>query len=184
MVGFALTGFVWIGPIELFFPTGAYAALGQWAWMLLVALYGLIVLLIALQRSPAWTLVGLDRDELQSVIAKSLEHDGVEHSWLGNLLEIPQWGIKAIVEPSRGFGNTSHLTPCGRQPSILGWYQLEKRFVSSTALREAMVPRSTGILLRAACLVGLGLVCLIVSVIFIDRDMQRVQELIGRVLGG
>ena len=30
LVGFALSGFVWIGPIELFFPTGAYAVLGEW----------------------------------------------------------------------------------------------------------------------------------------------------------
>ncbi|MFM8570992.1 MAG: hypothetical protein ACKOAU_05290 [Pirellula sp.] len=182
LLGFAVFGFALIGPIELFFPTRAYATLGDWAWLLLAALYSLFVLLFALQRSPGWTVLGLHCEGLQALLDRALCESSIEHTWMGNQLEIPAWELRAIVEPSRGFRSTSHLTPCGKQKSLIGWYELERLFVSSKGYREARASRSPSILLGVGWLLALGMACLIAGVLFIEWDMHRVQRLIVRLL--
>lgn len=184
LIGFALSGFMWIGPIELFFPTGAYAVLGEWAWLMLLALYGLMVLLFALQRAPAWTVLGLSSDRLRELLQQVLAEGGIEHAWLGNQLEIPQWSLRAIVEPSRGFKGVSHLTPCGRQTQLIGWYELEKRVLASSVFSGEKIAGTSRGVLRSFGLVFLGGVCLIAALIFIDLDMERMQRWIVQVLGG
>jgi hypothetical protein len=184
LIGFALMGFALIGPIELFFPTGAYAALGEWTWPLLLTLYGLIVLLIALQRPPAWTFIGLDFDQLRDLLDRALAEGSIEHAWLGNQLEIPQWDLRAIVEPSWGFKDTSHLNPCGKQKNLLGWYQLERQVVTSKALSELSNSKPRRMPGVAGCLIGCGVACMIAGVMFIDWDMERLLRLIARVLQG
>ena len=184
LVGFALSGFVWIGPIELFFPTGAYAVLGEWAWLMLLALYGLVVLLFALQRAPGWTVLGLSSEEFRSLLQQVLAEGSIEHAWLGNQVEVPGLGVRAIVEPSRGFKGVSHLTPCGRQPQLLGWYELEKRVLSSQGFTRERVDGSSFGVVRSIGLVLLGAGCLIAALVLIDLDMERLQRWIVRVLGG
>lgn len=183
LVGFALSGFVLIGPIELFFPTGAYATLGEWVWFILLLLYGLIVVLFSLQRAPGWSVLGLDSQCLRAVLSQVLKDASIEHAWLGNQIEIPQWNLRAIVEPSRGFANTSHLSPCGKQHHLIGWYELEKHVATSGVFLNSQSPRHLGTLIRAACLITLSAACLMVSVMFIDWDMDRIQKLITRILG-
>ncbi|MBU6384400.1 MAG: hypothetical protein KGS49_00535 [Planctomycetes bacterium] len=184
LVGFALCGFALIGPIELFFPTGAYANLGEWAWLLLMALYFLVVLFFALQRTPGWTVLGLSCEQLRNVLDQTLVDKSIEHSWLGNQLEVPSWSIRAIVESSRGFPNTSHLTACGKQPSLMGWYEFEKLLMESKSLSASgsMISRTTFV--QATVCIVLGLVCLLIAGILIDQDMARLQGWISRLLGG
>jgi len=183
LVGFALSGFALIGPIELFFPTGAYATLGEWVWFILMLLYGLIVVLFALQRAPGWSVLGLDSERLRAVLSQVLTDASVEHAWLGNQIEIPSWSLRAIVEPSRAFVNTSHLSPCGKQQDLVGWYELEKHVASSMVFLNSQSPRHPGTLTLAVCLITLSASCLIASVTFVDWDMDRIQKLITRILG-
>ena len=183
LVGFALSGFALIGPIELFFPTGAHANLGQWVWLLLMALYFLIVLLFALQRSPSWTMLGLSCKQLQLLIDQALIDQSIEHSWLGNQLEIPQWSVRAIVEPSRGFPSTSHLTPCGKQPSLMGWYELEKLLITSRLISAPDRTLPSYAKIQALLLIVVGGASLLLASAFINQDMERLQTLISRMLG-
>ena len=183
LVGFALSGFALIGPIELFFPTGAYAALGEWVWMLLLLLYGLLVVLFSLQRAPSWTVLRMNGNSLRESIEKVLDQASIEHTWNGNQIEIPQWGVNAIVQESRGFRNTSHLIPCGRQRSLIGWYEFEKHFTASDVFNESDSRDRTEALFRSIGLLSLSIACLLTAAVFIDWDMQRMQRLIARVLG-
>lgn len=125
-LGFAISGFAMIGPMELFFPTASYAALGEWVWILLAALYFFLILLASMLSRSSLTVVGLEPEELQSAVGDALATEGLECRWLGYQLEVPELGIRAIVESSYGFRETSHLSPCGYKQNAMGWYQLEK----------------------------------------------------------
>jgi hypothetical protein len=125
-LGFAISGFAMIGPMELFFPTASYAALGEWVWILLAALYFFLILLASMLSRSSLTVVGLEPEELQKAVGDALATEGLECRWLGDQLEVPELGIRAIVESSYGFRETSHLSPCGYKQNAMGWYQLEK----------------------------------------------------------
>ena len=184
LLGFALMGFALIGPIELFFPTGAYAALGQWTWLLLVALYGLLVLLFALQRQPGWTVLGLDSQGFRNVLGEILEQGDIEHAWLGNHLQISEWDLQAMIEPSRGFQGVSHLNATGKQRNILGWYQLERLVVSSPLFSKARGATKSPNWVRSLLLIALGGMSLALATYWIDKDMERLQRLISEILMG
>lgn len=61
--GFALaigiSGFVVVGPMELFYPTDAAAALGIIVWFILLVLYGLCVILVLLSLKPKIIIYGV-----------------------------------------------------------------------------------------------------------------------------
>lgn len=184
LLGFALMGFALIGPIELFFPTGAYAALGQWTWLLLVALYGLLVLLFALQRQPGWTVLGLDSQGFRNVLGEILVKGDIEHAWLGNHLQISEWDLQAMIEPSRGVQGVSHLNATGKQRNILGWYQLERLVVSSPLFSQARGATKSPNWVRSLLLIALGGMSLALATYWIDKDMERLQRLISEILMG
>lgn len=184
LLGFALMGFALIGPIELFFPTGAYAALGQKTWILLIALYGLLVLLFALQRQPGWTVLGLDSHGLRNLLGEILEKGDIEHAWLGNHLQISEWDLQAMIEPSRGFQGVSHLNATGKQRNVLGWYQLERLVVSSPLFSKARGTTGSANWVRSLLLLALGGMSLALATYWIDKDMERLQRLISEILVG
>lgn len=184
LLGFALMGFALIGPIELFFPTGAYAALGQKTWILLIALYGLLVLLFALQRQPGWTVLGLDSHGLRNLLGEILQKGDIEHAWLGNHLQISEWDLQAMIEPSRGFQGVSHLNATGKQRNVLGWYQLERLVVSSPLFSKARGTIGSANWVRSLLLLALGGMSLALATYWIDKDMERLQRLISEILVG
>ena len=184
LLGFALMGFALIGPIELFFPTGAYAALGPWTWILLIALYGLLVLLFALQRQPGWTVLGLDSHGLRNLLGEILQKGDIEHAWLGNHLQISEWDLQAMIEPSRGFQGVSHLNATGKQRNVLGWYQLERLVVSSPLFSKARGTTGSANWVRSLLLLALGGMSLALATYWIDKDMERLQRLISEILVG
>lgn len=184
LLGFALMGFALIGPIELFFPTGAYAALGQKTWILLIVLYGLLVLLFALQRQPGWTVLGLDSHGLRNLLGEILQKGDIEHAWLGNHLQISEWDLQAMIEPSRGFQGVSHLNATGKQRNVLGWYQLERLVVSSPLFSKARGTTGSANWVRSLLLLALGGMSLALATYWIDKDMERLQRLISEILVG
>ena len=51
-MGLAVSGLVIVGPVELFFPIEAAIRFGSLVWLLLVALYGLTLVLVLLTLRP------------------------------------------------------------------------------------------------------------------------------------
>ncbi len=91
LLGFAVSGFAMIGPMELFFPTSSYAALGEWVWVLLAALYFFFVLLASLLSRSSLTVVGLSPDRLQESLVTALATEDIEEiGWASNLI-FPIW---------------------------------------------------------------------------------------------
>ncbi|MEO1528944.1 MAG: hypothetical protein AAFX06_26280 [Planctomycetota bacterium] len=63
-LGFAVAGFVAIGPGELFFPKAAAGLFGPWVWIALFTLYALIITLIALSAKPKLVAYGRTPEQL------------------------------------------------------------------------------------------------------------------------
>ena len=95
LLGLALIGLVAIGPIELFFPRGASALLGGWVWFVLLALYFFILMLVALNTSPKLVVYGLDSKSLKQHVCEVLEQQKIRAEWLGDLVDLPELGVRA-----------------------------------------------------------------------------------------
>lgn len=63
-LGFAVCGWIAIGPMELFFPKPAAAAFGGWVWLALATFYGLIVSLLALTSRPRLVVYGRTPEQM------------------------------------------------------------------------------------------------------------------------
>lgn len=126
LFGMGAVGLIVIGPMELFFPNAAYSLLGAWTWFFLLCLYGFVVLFVALNRRPQWTLYGSSASAMRGILGRVLEERDIAHSWEGSILVVPELGIRAIVEPANASDRAAHLTRCGREQSVIGWYRLEK----------------------------------------------------------
>ena len=83
--------FVAIGPIELFFPRAAYSLLGDWVWIVLIALYFFVLMLIALNTSPKLVVYGLDHGKLRLQVCELLENEKSERSGLATWSNYPNW---------------------------------------------------------------------------------------------
>jgi hypothetical protein len=177
LLGFALSGFVTIGPMELFFPNAAYAVLGEWTWLCLGALYFFIVLFIALNRRPSWTVIGLGSKELKAVIERRLNEEKIEHQWLENALRIPAMGVVGIIESANRSDSASSLSPGGATQDPIGWYRLERLVCRPEGLKAASHPRTGqsdwG---RAAVWYCLGVALLVISIMLIVAGLGDMKE--------
>jgi len=177
LLGFALSGFVTIGPMELFFPNAAYAMLGEWTWLCLAALYFFIILFIALNRRPSWTVIGLGAKELKEVVEKTLNAEKIEHQWLDNTLSVPALGVVGIIESANRSDSSSSLCPGGSNQDPIGWYRLERLACRPERL-QAKVRRRTGQSDwgRAAVWYCLGVALLVISIMLIVAGLGDIKE--------
>lgn len=169
LLGFGVIGFVLIGPVELFFPAAAYSVLGEWTWLFLLCLYGFVVLFIALNRRPQWTVYGANSVALRGVLERILSEQQIEHVWQGNYLVASDLGLRAIVEPANLSDRSAHLTACGREQDLVGWNRLE-RLVTAELSRESSTHGGLPWILA-----GLGIVMASVVMFWWDRDKAMLE---------
>jgi hypothetical protein len=162
----------------LFFPTASYAALGEWVWLLLAALYFFFVLLASLLSRSSLTVVGLSPDRLQESLCKALATDEIEGKWLGKQFDIPDLGVRGIVESSYGFPSTSHLWASGGSQNPLGWYRLEKMLVGQWAKEGTANPRKA----VAWCFLLLAAITLGLSIYWTVTEIEQFRSFFQRVL--
>jgi len=180
LLGMGCVGLAVIGPLELFFPNAAYSVLGEWTWAFLLGLYFFIVLFAALNRSPSWTMYGLDCDSFQSLLNAALSSEEIPYQWLDYVLHVPSLGIVAMIEPANRLGNAVHLTPSGAKQDILGWHRLEKIVLSKEFLPSCHRVRSRAS--GAQLWTAIGALCIVVSMILIVADMERFQRTVAWLL--
>jgi len=169
LLGLAVIGFVAIGPIELFFPRAAYSLLGIWVWVVLIALYFFVVMLVALNTAPKLIVYGLSASDLKTIVCEMLTEQQVQAAWLGDVVELPELGIRACIEQA-GRASVSHIQSTGKQQNIMGWYTLERLLVKKLSTvrvqqrHQAMVWLMTSFLL-------FGLAAFLIS-----NDLPRLKQ--------
>ena len=177
LLGLAVIGVVAIGPIELFFPRAAYSLLGVWVWIVLIALYLFLLMLLALNTPPKLIVYGLEYKVLQAQVRELLEQEQIRSEWLGDLVELPELGVRAVIETA-GRGSVSHIHSAGGQQNLTGWFTLEKLLVNklSSVRLNQVVPGIT--------LVMVSLLLFGIAAILISNDMPRLQQAMATLFEG
>ena len=169
LLGLAVIGVIAIGPIELFFPRAAYSLLGIWVWIVLIALYLFILMLLALNTPPKLVVYGLDHEALRVQFCELLEEEHIRAQWLGDLVELPELGVRACIEPA-GRGGVSQIHSAGGQQNLTGWFTLERLLVNKvSSVRNRQYAQ--GIALVCVSLLLLG-----IAVLLISNDLPRLQQ--------
>ena len=177
LLGLAMVGLIAIGPIELFFPRAAYSLLGEWVWLVLLALYFFVVMLIALNGSPKLIVYGLSVDELKKSLCDALAESNMQSEWLGNIVELSELGVRASIEKA-GRYSVSQIQSAGREQSLVGWFNLEQVLVKTLSKHRVRQHRHAVIwLLTSFVLFG-------VAVLMLSTELPRLKQAISVLLQG
>jgi len=100
----AISGFLAVGPAELFFPTAAAAMFGPAVWFALALFYGLSVSLIALSFPPRISVYGRTAEELYPPLLAAAKTIDVKALGDPQLLQVtlPAVGIHLRIDGHRG----------------------------------------------------------------------------------
>jgi hypothetical protein len=156
-LGVALSGVMFIGPVELFRPDAATIELGNYIWALLMALYLLLVLLVMLAARPRIIIYNIRPDELHPVLAGTASRLDPDARWAGNHLSLPRWGVQLHIDSIDLMRNVSLVSAGGRQ-SVEGWRRLTRELGSALATtRVKSNPRAVGFLIGSAALLWVSI---------------------------
>jgi len=149
-LGLAVSGFVIIGPMELFFPDEAAIRFGAFVWVLLLAFYGLCVVLVVLTIRPRLVIYNISVDQLRPIVADLVDQLDPNARWAGDSLSLPALGVQLHLDPSLLMRNVA-LVSAGAEQNHLGWKQLE------TALAEKLSDYQFGRNLAGVAILAVGL---------------------------
>lgn len=123
ILGFAVSGLMMVGPMELFFPETAVARFGPFVWVMLLAFYGLCVSMIALTVRPGLVVYNSSYDQFRPVLSETLAKLG-KPQWMGDNVRLPEAEVHFHVENHPWLFNIE-LVSSGRQQSLNAWRELE-----------------------------------------------------------
>lgn len=179
-LGLAVAGLVMIGPMQLFFPVVAsirfeQMSMGPMVWMLLIALYALVVVLLLLTFRPRLVIYNISIDELRPVLASVVGELDRDARWAGDSLAMPNLGVQLHLESMPAMRNVS-LVSSGPVQSQQGWRRLETAL--GAALAQVEVLRNV----RAMGLVSAALLLAFFLTLAVSRDPQAVAQSLFRML--
>jgi len=166
-MGLAVSGLVIVGPVELFFPIEAAIRFGSLVWLLLVALYGLTLVLVLLTLRPRLVIYNISLHELRPILAELVAGLDADARWAGDGLILPNLGVQLHLESLPALRNVS-LVSTGRNQSYQGWWRLEAAL--RAALGQVEVPRNP----RGYTILSAGLFLIVCLVAAIISDWQSV----------
>jgi hypothetical protein len=151
-LGVALSGLVFVGPLELFRPEAATREFGNYIWLVLVLFYWLWLLLVVLLSRPRLVVYNISTEELRPVLADAANRLDPEARWAGNHLTLPGLGVHLHLDSFDLMRNVSLLSSGSRQ-NIDGWRRLARELRRSLApIRVKPNPRAIGLLLVSLAL--------------------------------
>jgi hypothetical protein len=151
-LGLALSGMVIVGPMEMFFPDRAAVHLGFYTWILLLALYGLVLVLLLLR--PRLIIYNIPGDRLRPILAELVERIDAEARWAGDSLVLPSLGVQLHMDALPWMRNVS-LVATGPHQDHQGWRRLETALAAVlTQLEVPRNPRGVTLLSTGVFLVG------------------------------
>lgn len=138
-LGLAISGFVIVGPMELFVPEATILRLGVFVWALLISFYAMCLTLFVLLMRPRLVIYNIRPDQVRPMLAELVNELDRESRWAGECLIIPNLGVQLHVEASAGMRNVQ-LIAAGANQSYDGWHRLEKTL--TTSLRQVQSVRN------------------------------------------
>jgi len=120
-----LSGLFVVGPMELFFPEAALEVFGAGVWLMMIALYALIVTLILLVMRPRLVIYNVPVERLKPLLADVAESIDPAARMAGDALFLPNLGVQLQVDTSSSM-KTVQLISVGPRQSHPGWRRLER----------------------------------------------------------
>ena len=174
-LGLAVSGFMIVGPIELFFPNAAAMRFGPYVWLFLLVFYVLCLVLVLLLLRPRLIIYNMPADRLRPILADLAGELDREARWAGDSLSLPTLGVQLHVDNVGVMRNVS-LTSVGPKQSHAGWRRLE--LALGTALAREEVSRNP----RGLSLLGAGILITAALVLAIARNPQAVAQALFEML--
>jgi TRAP-type mannitol/chloroaromatic compound transport system permease large subunit len=175
-LGIGMGGFAIIGPLDLFAPFmvmriglervagEAQATLwfGPLVWGLMLSLYLLCLLLVCLVMRPRLVVYNSTPGEVRVLLQRMIERLKLEHTWAGESLVLPTWGVQLHTT---SFLVTRNVSICstGARQSVQGWRRL--RHELDRELSQVEVPPNP-----------LGLTMLIFSALMLIGVVARLMQ--------
>jgi len=168
-LGLAVSGFVIVGPMELFLPEAAAARYETFVWVLLLGLYAFCVALALLLTRPRLVIYNISADRLRPILAELVERLDADARWTGDILILPGLGVQLHVDYLMALRNVS-LNSVGPHQNHAGWRRLEAAL--GAALRRVEVARNP----RGASFITAGVLISSMLALIIARDPQAVVQ--------
>jgi hypothetical protein len=160
-LGVAVSGLMFVGPLELFRPEAATREFGNYIWILLILFYWLCLLLVVLLARPRLVVYNISIEELHPVLAEAAGRLDPEARWAGNHLTLPKLGVQLHLDSFDAMRNVSLVSSGGRQ-SIENWRRLARELSRTLApIRVKRNPRAIGLLLVSAALLSVSVIQLL-----------------------
>jgi hypothetical protein len=154
-LGLALSGLMFVGPLELFRPEAATRQFGNYIWLFLILFYWLWLLLVVLLARPRLVVYNISIEELHPVLAGAANRLDPDVRWAGNHLMLPSLGVHLHLDSLDIMRNVSLVSSGGRQ-NIDGWRRLSRELARSfTPMRVKRNPRTVGLMFVALALLAL-----------------------------
>jgi len=173
-LGLAISGLVFVGPVELFRPEAATAELGNFIWLFLLLFYWLCLFLVVLLSRPRLVVYNMSVEEIHSVLAEAAARIDSDARWAGNSLTLPQLGVQLHIDSWELMRNVT-LASSGSRQSLEGWRRLAREL--STLLRSSRVkpnPRAVGLLIGALVLMALSVTHMLSHPVELAQGMSEV----------
>jgi hypothetical protein len=170
----AVSGLVFIGPIELFRPEAATVEFGTYVWVFLLLLYWLCVWLAVLLARPRLVIYNISSAELRPIVAEAARSLDPQARWAGDSLSLPTVGVQLHLETFEIMRNVS-LVASGAQQNLATWRQLGT--LLSERLENLTVdsnPRWLGIVLFAIVLLATSFIHMLNHPQQIAQAMQEI----------
>ena len=152
-LGIAISGFMLVGPLNLFFVERTVHSLGGYAWLLVLALYFLMVTLWVLLMKPKLVIYNITNEQLRPILSSVAAGLDKESRWAGDSLTLPSLGVQLYIDPQ---DSTRHiqLISTNHHQSFAGWRKLEVALADS--IKGVEVPRNP----YSASMIGFGAIIL------------------------
>lgn len=155
-LGLAISGLMFVGPLELFRPEAATREFGNYIWLFLILFYWLWLLLVVLLARPRLVIYNISMDELHPVLAEAAGRLDPDARWAGNHLTLPTLGVQLHLDSLDLMRNVS-LVSSGSRQNIDGWRRLSRELWRSLApIRVKRNPRAVGLLVVSLALLVLS----------------------------
>lgn len=155
-LAFGVSGLMVVGPLELLMPESAAFRFGPYVWLLVLALYLLLVALTVMAARPRLVIYNSRLEQIRPVLSAAVRQADAQARWVGDSAVLPELGVSFHIDASPWLRNVE-LLASGSQQNHQGWYRLEH--VLAAALRNA-APAGSGtrraLLLTAGLLLGLA----------------------------
>ncbi|MFO0789915.1 MAG: hypothetical protein U0805_10690 [Pirellulales bacterium] len=156
-LGVAISGLVFVGPLELFRPEAATRSFGDFIWLFLLLFYWLTLLLTALLSRPRLVVYNTRIEELHPILAEVASRLDPSARWAGNQLALPTLGVQLHFDSVDLMRNVS-LVASGPRQNLDSWRRISRELSDSLVkVRVRPNPRAIGFL---AASTGLLLVVL------------------------